>query len=346
MWSDCRAADAPLTTVFQDDTHQFTGVAISKSGRMFVNYPRWLPEHQYDVVEVMPNGTVSPFPNEEWNSWHKGLSGTDKWVCVQAVYVDDSDELWVVDLGAPEMQNVQGDGAKLVGIDPKNNDVKRVYNLTKIAGSNSYINDVRVDTQTQTAYLTESKNGGIVVVNLESGEARAVLTRDYSVKSDPNHTVMVNGEELKINGRPFKGSSDGIALSPDRQWLYYKPLTDTKLYRIRTGDLRNSILNDKELGAKVEDLGSNFTTSDGMTFDPKGNLYLSDFEHNAIVRITTAMKLEIVAHDQRLIWPDTFSWSPDGWLYVSCSQIQNMPWCHDGQSTRTTPYSIYRLKIQ
>ena len=110
--------------VFQDDTHQFTGVALSKSGRMFVNYPRWQSAHQYDVVEVGSNGTVCAYPNDEWNSWHEGSSGSNKWVCVQAVYVDDNDELWVVDPGAPEMKKVQADGAKLVGIDLKNNQVK------------------------------------------------------------------------------------------------------------------------------------------------------------------------------------------------------------------------------
>jgi hypothetical protein len=34
---DCRAADLSLVSVFQDNTHQFTGVALSKTGRMFVN---------------------------------------------------------------------------------------------------------------------------------------------------------------------------------------------------------------------------------------------------------------------------------------------------------------------
>jgi streptogramin lyase len=31
---------------------------------------------------------------------------------------------------------------------------------------------------------------------------------------------------------PAKFNSDGIALTPDGQWLYFKPLSDDKLYRI------------------------------------------------------------------------------------------------------------------
>jgi hypothetical protein len=68
---NCRAAELSMVPVFQDDTHQFTGVAISKTGRMFVNYPRWQSPHQYDVVEVTTNGNVRPYPDSNWNSWNK-----------------------------------------------------------------------------------------------------------------------------------------------------------------------------------------------------------------------------------------------------------------------------------
>src|SRR4051812_50042950 len=83
------AVDAQLVPVYKDDLSQFTGVAISKTGRMFVNYPRWQGPHDMDVVEVQSNGIAQPFPDKEWNSWRKEENGSNKWVCVQAVYVDD-----------------------------------------------------------------------------------------------------------------------------------------------------------------------------------------------------------------------------------------------------------------
>jgi sugar lactone lactonase YvrE len=340
-----RAADAKLVQVYRDNLSQFTGVALSKTGRMFVNYPRWQGPHEYDVVEVLPNGIARPYPDKDWNSWEKNQGGSNKWVCVQAVYVDDQDQLWVVDPGAPEMEGVEDDGAKLVKIDLAGNRVVRIYNMTQLAGKNSYLNEVRVDTASNIAYLTESKEGGIVVLDTKSGTARMVLRREPPVLADPGHKFIVGGGELQRYGKPMKGNSDGLALSPDRQWLYFKPLSDTKLYRIRTAELRGALASGADVQDKVADLGANFTASDGMIFDQTGNLYLSDMEHDAIVRVTPALKLQVVAHDQRLIWPDTFAWSPDGWLYVTCSQIQNMPWSHNGRSTRTTPYAIYKLKV-
>lgn len=157
---------------------------------MFLNYPRWQSAHDFDVVEVV-NGARQPFPNAEWNGWSLGKSGTNRWVCVQAVWIDpwdDADDLWVVDPAAPEMKKIAGDGAKLVRINLANNQVTHIYNLTDVVGENSYINDVRVDLRSQTAYLTESKIGGLVVVNLISGKGRTVLTKTKPVKSAPPNT--------------------------------------------------------------------------------------------------------------------------------------------------------------
>jgi len=340
----CPAEERRLEPVFHDDTCQFTGVAISHTGRMFVNYPRWQSEHKYDVVEVLSNGMVRPYPDPEWNAWTEKSNASNHWVCVQAVYVDDQDELWVVDPASPEMKGVKNDGAKLVCIDLETGAPIRTYNLTYLVGDKSYLNDIRVDLKTSTAYLTESAKGGIVVLNIQRGEARLVLADHYSVKSDPHAKLIINGAQLKRDGKPFKVNSDGIALSPDRQWLYYKPLSDMKLYRIRTEDLRNPALDEKDLEKRVEDLGSNFPASDGMIFDRQGNLYLGDLEHNAIVELSPALKMDVFAHDSDLLWPDTFAWSPQGELYVTCSQIQNMPWSHDGKNTRTNSYTLYKLK--
>ena len=308
-----RAADAELVQVFQDNLSQFTGVAVSKTGRLFVNYPRWQGPHDVDVAEVQSNGIAKPFPNKEWNTWEKNQTGSNKWVCVQSVYVDDLDRLWVVDPAAPEMEGVQDNGAKLVQIDLKSNVVTRVYNFTELAGKNSYLNDVRVDTVSNIAYLSESKEGGIVVLDTVSGNARMVLRRAPCVESNPDHPLRVGGGELQRNGKPMKVNVDGIALSPDREWLYFKPLSDTKLYRIRTADLRDALATGADVAKKVEDLGANFTASDGMIFDQRGNLYLSDMEHDAIVQVSPALKLRVIAHDdKRLLWPDSFAWSPDG----------------------------------
>ncbi len=343
-----------LATVFKDDTFQLTGVAISSQGRLFTSYPLWSEIYKFAVVEVGGESNDPkqedhwmnklPYPNLYMNSWQAGENGKDKWVCVQAVYTDDKHKLWVVDPASPGMEGVYQNSHKLVKIDLATNTIEHTYFFDGVAGPNSYLNDVRIDNNRQYAYLTNSNEGGIVVVNLASGAARQVLHDHYSTRSDPAFKFIIDGQELTKNGQPVKIHSDGIALTPDGDWLYYKPLTDDKLYRIRTEHLRNDAMSSEALGAKVEDLG-HFVPTDGMIFDRKGNLYFGDMRTYSIKKISPDLTMQNLITDDRLIWPDSYSISEDGYLYLSCSQIHKQPEYNNGVNKRTTPYAIYKLKL-
>jgi len=164
--------------------------------------------------------------------------------------------------------------------------------------------------------------------------------------SDTAYHFSPLGTELrKGDGSALKVNSDGIALTPDNQWLYYKPLTDDKLYRVSTALLRNFQTPLQAIADSVKDLG-HFVTTDGMLFDNKGNLYLGDLEKSSIVKITPDLQMHTLVTDTaKLIWPDSYSISPDGYLYISTSQIQYMPWFHKGADKIQRPFTIYRLKI-
>jgi sugar lactone lactonase YvrE len=333
-----------LEQVFSDDTYQLTGVAVSKDGRLFTCYPLWPGPHKYDVVEILPGNMVKPYPDEDWNSWKEGDDGKNKWVCVQAVYVDNENYLWVVDPACPKMEQVYDNSYKLIKFDLASNSIEEVYRFDGVLSNKSYINDVRVDTERKVAYLTNMNEGGIVVVDLKTGTIRQLLHNHYSVKHDPSFKLIVDGKEFKKDGQPVHLHSDGIALTPDGEWLYYKPLTDNKLYRIRTAFLRNEELSEDKLAAAVEDLGT-FVATDGMIFDKRGNLYQGDYQNYKMVKITPAHKKEDLVADEKLIWPDSYSISDDGYLYISCSQINKQPDYNEGENKRTTSYSIYRIKL-
>lgn len=333
-----------LELVFSDDTYQLTGVAVSKEGRVFTCYPLWPGPHKWGVVEIVGTEACRPFPDEQWNSWKKGDDGKNKWVCVQAVYVDEDNYLWVVDPACPFMEQVYDNSFKLVKFNLATDSIEEVYRFDGVLSNQSYINDVRVDTQRKVAYLTNSNEGGIVVVDLETGTSRELLRKHYSVKHDPSFTLIVDGKEFKKQGQPVHLQSDGIAMTPDGEWLYFKPLTDNKLYRIRTEVLRHEELPEANREAAVEDLGR-WAVTDGMIFDTSGNLYLGDYQNYKMIQITPAHQMEDVVADERLIWPDSYSISPDGYLYISCSQINKQPDYNEGENKRTTPYAIYRMKL-
>lgn len=337
-------ATSTLELVYSDNHYQLTGVAAHDTSPMMVNYPRWSEKYRYAVVKVTGDTSAVPFPDESMNMWSPGQNGKHKWVCVQSVYYDDNGTLWVLDPAAPMLKTIKGNGAKLVKFAKNGNDIERTYSFMDILPDTAYMNDVRVDTKLQFAYLTESNGGGIVVVNLKDGRMRRVLSNHYSTKSDPDFKYFIDGHQLMKDGKPAKFNSDGIALTPDGSWIYYKSITDDKLYRIRTVYLRDWNMNDAELGGKVEDLG-HFASTDGMIFDEKGNLYMGDPRDYNIIRIDKDLKMTVLVQDRdKLIWPDSYAIS-NGYLYVSCSQIHKQPEYNNGVDKRTSPYTVYRIKL-
>lgn len=342
----------PLESVFKDSTYQITGVAVSKAGRLFVNYPYWTDTYRYAVAEVGKDGTVKPYPSVAYNTWREGQPvSLNQWICVQSVHVDAKDRLWVVDAASPKQNGVVGNAHRLVCFNLSTNQVEKTFPMQGLVGYDSYLNDIRVDTDREVAYVTESKKGGIIVVDLKSGKSRLLLKDDKSVQADPTYKFVIDGRELRDNLGPVRFQSDGLALTPDGNYLYYKPLSDNKLYRIKTQYLRDAVLPASQLSARVEDLGR-VASTDGMIIDSRSNLYLGDDQAYTLYRLPGSAsapfkptKQVLLTDKNRLMWPDSYALY-NGYLYVTTSHIQHMAKHNGGTSTRKGPYEVLRVKVE
>ena len=332
---------ASLEEVANFPNQQVTGVSLSKNGRIFVNFPDWSDDHTISVAELIDRQPKA-FPNEECN---KPGSPATHFVCVQSVVVDGNDALWLLDPAAPKMQDPVPGGPKLVKIDLKTNQiVKTIPFGEEIAPKKSYLNDVRIDTNTATAYITDSGKGAIVVVDLKTGKTRRLLDGHPSTQGEPGFKLVVEGRELIDQQKKSPQiSSDGIAFDLKNDYLYYHALTGHTLYRMKGRFLRDPSLSSGDLESRVEKVAQT-PAPDAMIEAPDGNVYLTDIEDSAITRWNPATsKVSQVIQDKRLRWPDTLSWGPDGALYVTCSQIQNSPRFNGGASARTEPYRLFKV---
>jgi sugar lactone lactonase YvrE len=339
------AAETTISNVYQNNDFQLTGVTLSKTGRTFVNFPRWSDRYLNAVVEVMPDGSTRPYPDENWNRWDLKPATADKqFVCVQSVVVDDADMLWVVDPAAPLLAaNVIG-GEKLVKIDLKTNTVAQVIRFSaEVAPAGSYLNDIRVDVQRNTAYLTDSGLGGIVVVDLATGKAHRALDGHPSVKAEMGIKIVIDGKPVLRNGKTPEFNSDGIALSPDGSYLYYQALTGATLYRIKTDLLRNASISAEAVSAGVEKVAKTFPV-DGLWMDRQGRVYLSGLNQKAVLRLEKDGQIQTMVQDDRLEWPDTFSEGPDGAIYITASHINEAPAYNEGKSVRREPFAVFKFQ--
>lgn len=329
------AADPISLSQIASSDRQWTGVAVSQTGRIFVNFPRWSEDIPFSVGELTAYGKVIPFPDANWNQWDGQTSPQDHFICVQSVFVDDDNYLWVLDPANPMFSGVVEGGPKIVKFDIETKErVQQIRFDKRVVLSDSYLNDIRVDTKQKVAYLTDSGNGALIVVDLKTQKARRVLD-DHPSTQAKNVTLIVERTPwTQPDGTVPQIHADGIALSPDRHYLYYKALSGRGLYRIQTRWLQDKEMSAEALGEKVEHLGQ-VGASDGMVFDKAGNLYLSALEYNAIRRYTPTGDLETVVRDPRLKWPDSFARGPDGGIVVTSSQI------HLGAKV-SQPYRIFK----
>ena len=112
---------------------------------------------------------------------------------MQSVVVDDQDALWVLDPASPKTEAVVEGGPKLVKIDLATNKVMQTITFDEnVAPKRSYLNDVRLDTKTGDAFITESGTGAIIVVDLKSGQARRLLANNPSTKLEPEAEIVVD----------------------------------------------------------------------------------------------------------------------------------------------------------
>ena len=137
---------------------------------------------------------------------------------------------------------------------------------------------------------------------------------------------------------------DGITLTPDGSRLFYCPLSSSKLYSVSTDALANMDLSDDEVAQTIQQEDRDFA-SDDLESDSTGRIYLTDWEHNAIIVREGKGEYRTLVEDARLWWPDTMQLNNDGYLYVTATQVHRLPKFNAGEDRRVKPYQLFRIKV-
>jgi sugar lactone lactonase YvrE len=328
-----------------------TGVTVSRTGRVFVCHPRWEDPVAFTVGELR-GGVEVPFPSPEAND----PTDPDRLFSVQSVVVDAADRLWALDTGSVNMGPIRGqEWPKLVAIDLGTNEVVRTIRFPPdVVLPTTYLNDVRFDLRRGaegTAFITDSSAEGpnaILVVDLASGRSWRKLHDRSAVKADKTFVATLEGEPVLMREpgklpRAALVGADGISLEATGARLWFCPLASRSLYSVSLDALADESLPDREVERTLQKEKRKFA-SDGLEADAQGNLYLTDWEHNAVVVRRPDGRYETIAEDRRMWWPDTLCLADDGYLYFTANQLHRLPKFHDGWDLRRPPMYLFRVK--
>lgn len=314
---------------------------------IFSHHPFYGPDVR--VAKLMSPTTFEPFPNAEWNT---PRPGTDQYLDnVLGLRSDENGVVWIIDMGFRTHIT-----PKLVGWNTRLNKLERIYYMPEpVTRAGSQPQDIVIDRKNRKFYIADEdigpggdgSHGAIIVIDMDTGRARRVLDGDRSTIPE-NVPITVDGQDLTVpgkDGKPtlIKVGCDGITMDAEAEWLYFAPLSGRSLYRLRVDDLNNTALSATELGAKVERYADK-PNNGGLSIDDDGNLYLTAVETRSVGIITPDRKYRTFASDPGLVWPDGISYGPDGYMYVSASQVSAAAMFHDGKAENKTPYLIYRFK--
>jgi sugar lactone lactonase YvrE len=115
------------------------------------------------------------------------------------------------------------------------------------------------------------------------------------------------------------------------------------LYRVPMAVLTSKTATEAEIEAAIEPV-SKKPLNDGLSSDDKGNIYITDVEHQGVAVVRPDGKLETLIKDSRVRWADDLTFGPDGWLYLADSAIPELVLQNAEHHAEKAPYTIWRFK--
>lgn len=309
------------------------GVKVDRLGRFYVSVPRWtegVPATLNTIVMVKGKPVLDAYPSWEWNT----PGDVRALQSVLGYEIDEYNRMWILDQGKIAYNTSPERSQKLVIWDL---DTNRLIDSIIIPDDiapprTSFLNDIVVDHRNGYAYITDSGSGwpdqalygGIIVYHMRTRTFRRVLDCHYSTQDVPRFRFMIDTEPVYRN-KPIRMGADGIALSPDRETLYYCPLTGRNLYAIHTMLLRDFTLPDSVIRSAVQVLGSKETTTDGMHADNQGHVFYTMLEGKGIGYYDSCTRtFNKLLSDDRMLWVNGVAFDQRGSIIFNNNRLHRM----------------------
>ena len=287
------------------------------------------------------NGQAQAFPSTEWQP---GGSEPLAFNEVLSIRIDNQQRLWALDNGKHGLER-----ARLLAFDLAQGELVDSFTFSRAEFAlGSHANDFQISKDGRYIIISDAsllaKNPALIIYDTQQKTARRVLERHESVLAGPFEPV-VQGKKMTLFGIfTVNPGVDGLVLDASDEFLYYASVSANQLYRVPFSALINDELSATALAGEVETVAEK-TMTDGMVMDSAGNLYLSDIENSAIVRINPQGQLDTLLKSVSIRWPDGFSNGPNNYVYFTASSLHEVLGKSAEHIAAQGPYQIFRFKL-
>ncbi|MGR5165737.1 L-dopachrome tautomerase-related protein [Vibrio astriarenae] len=345
MLNTAYAADIEI--VAELDGTRPGNITVTEQGRTFLSMQP-LDAPTLRVVELMKDGSVKPFPTQDWADGPE----TGEVGLTSVIGIDSTSDgiVWLLDMGSAETPT------QIIAWDSVNDKLFKQIEISKdVQAANSFLQDFAIDTERNQMYIADTSLGNLygdpapafVVVDLETGESRRLLESHKSLLS-PGHEVKI--DQAPMATKREDGSVDAlylglnpITIDANNEWVYFGSVNGSAIYRIPAKSLADTKLDEQTIANKIG-FFSEKRPSDGMIISDKGDIYVGDIEKNA-VGVANEQGYKIFAQDDKLLsWADGFS-IQGGYLYVTQNSLHLHPAFNRGVEGSKKPYHVLRIKL-
>ena len=302
------------------------------------------------LMTVRPGAPGRPWPDAAFQAMRAGGLFFDQ---VQGLRTDSRGVIWVVDMGGKLTPL-----PRLIAWDSRSNRLQRIITLPRsVSPRGAQPQDLAIDERRGLIYLADEaagqgqdgSNGALIVVDLKTGGARRVLQGVPGTAAE-KIDIVVDGRPMRMTdpktgkATPMRSGADGIALDAAGEWLHFGPLNGHSTYRVRTADLGDLKLSERELEKRVERYADR-PNAGGYLMDRAGNLYLTEIEHRAVGVIDPqTRRYRRVVESPDMLWPDGLTAGPDGMVYVVTSKLPTAAAFNGGADRAKPPWPVFRFR--
>lgn len=342
------SSEPPKLEVVAELQDRPANIAVDLQGRIYVTlHPVDSPKTKMMLINPK-DGSSQIFPSEKWNQpTDENGVGVINAIGTRATL---SGTVTVLDMGdakhSPRIVEFNQFMQQASGV---------TYIPQNVLTEQSFLQDYAIDWDKNYYFIadmgqadpTKPAQPSVIAVNQRSNWVRRVLV-GFSGLQPSKEPMLAEGKPVLVKDKtgkdvPLHLGLNPITIDPLRDWLYFGPMGAGKLYRVPISKLINGALSKEEIEASVEVVGDK-PECDGITIDAEENIYITNVKDSEIGVMRPGGSYRTYIKDPRLVWADGFSFGPDGYLYLTISQLNRSAHYNLGKDTSTKPYLVVKFK--